>query len=251
MKKLLILLVLLFALPAHGQVELARMSPAMVGGGVAVVAPNECAGYLICQNFETATTGYDNSESWAETTASCTAFDHAYTTTHLRGAQSLYISDISAHNCQSVATFTASDEIWVGMRVNVTVNPTDTQRLFELWDASNNVLLKVYVQPDGYANTKHGTADTAYGSVTAHSDNQLYYIWVRWTKSTDTNGVTEFYSGTVRTSADRVKDTGASATNGNATAQVAKIALFVSGYTEGVVYDQILVKTTDFGDFPN
>lgn len=49
MKKILIaVIILLFSLPAYGQVELARMSPVMVGGGVPVVAScATCASYRV------------------------------------------------------------------------------------------------------------------------------------------------------------------------------------------------------------
>jgi hypothetical protein len=248
MKKYLIVFILILAWTAYAQ---AGGISAGVHGVTISAGGGECTGYLICQNFETATTGYDNSESWSESAGSCTTFAHAYGTSPLRGTQSLYINDSSGHTCYTISpSFTASDEVWIGVRIAVGT-PLDNFQILYLLDASDAVLLTVYFQTNGYVNTKHGTAATAYGTVTAHATNSTtYYVWIRWKKSTGTNGITEFYSGTARTSANRVQDTPASATNGNATTQAAKLKLYGYGAVP-IKYDQVLIKTTDFGDFPN
>ena len=65
MKKLIILLILLFSIHAYGQVELARLSPAMMGGGVTAGPAGFCAGTeIFCDSF-------DNCTSDAEPDVNC------------------------------------------------------------------------------------------------------------------------------------------------------------------------------------
>jgi hypothetical protein len=64
------------------------------GGG------NPCASYLVCQNLETSSTGYDNGESWTESGT----INHAYTGVILRGTQSLRLTGASSYTFTTYAS---------------------------------------------------------------------------------------------------------------------------------------------------
>jgi hypothetical protein len=82
-----------------------RYPPGAGGGGGG--GGNPCAGYLVCQNFETASTGYDNGETWVVDSAT---IDPVYTTTILRGTQSLHGS---GGNAQVHTTFANQSDVWM------------------------------------------------------------------------------------------------------------------------------------------
>ncbi len=119
MKKLIIFLILLFAMPAYGQVELARLSPAMVGGGV----PVESTDYVASKGF-IRTDGYDD---------------------YLSNQFAIAIYNSSGTKiATSSAVAQGTDDAWV--EVSFTAGPTIV--------AGNTYYLVVFVNGSNYVNVK-------------------------------------------------------------------------------------------------
>jgi hypothetical protein len=199
-------------------------------------ADTSCSGFLACQNFETATTGYDNSESW---TPDAGTPQPAYTTTHLRGTQSLYLPTASTYKA-----ITASGEVYAFFRWRPTaVSPVAQSSVFVLWNSGFSVIGEVALLDTNQLAVYNGSVPSI-GSTTI-SAGTTYYVWVYWKKGTGSNGLATIWLSTTATKPGSPEAT--SVTTGTATDDAAYIE---PRSTESVnaIFDQILVKTTVIGD---
>jgi hypothetical protein len=204
-------------------------------------AASECDGKLICQNFEGA--GYDNSESWT----GAGNYDADYTTTVLRGSQSLALW-LSGN--ETSPTFTASDTVYFHFRVRFKddTTPPAENVLFRVRN-STTILGKMALQTDGTYTCRQGTGTTVAGS-TSPSANTDYHVWGQYSKSTGSNGIMKIYIGT---DLNKPASADCSCTNGSETSQADNI-YFVYSNTDAnnvMVIDQILVKATEFTTVAN
>lgn len=176
--------------------------------GRRIVAPASTPSpYLINQNFETPTTGFDNGESWG-TTGSVT-FN---TSSPLAGTQDLKIAQ--GTNKVTSPTFAAQTNLWIKFMFLSDATTSSTCCPFGLKGISNNdTAYIIYVVTTGNIRLAHGTTFFTTGlNITA---GQVYYFWFKYVKGTGSNGVFNFYYST--TSA-RPANPNAAITNGNGTA---------------------------------
>ena len=215
------------------------------GGG------DECAGYLICQNLEN--TGYDHSETWAETTGGTNGTvneDYATSPAPLRGAQSLFVKVDSFHltNTTTSPSYTTASPCYVHFLLRFQGGQTDHTDFMYLLGAADAVQATLKIRnATNYLNAVHGVTSTI-ASTTAISTSTTYHVWVDYTLGAGTDGVM-----TVRLSTDGTKPTGTpeiSITTGTALLGINKIK-FLTGYSADFIFDQILVSSAEFTTVPN
>ena len=255
MKKLLLLLLLL---PSLAFAEVGKMNGVAITDastilgvaglgkavGVTVAASaGECDGYLVCQNFETATTGYDNSETWVETADG--TVEAAYTTTALRGSQSLYINDSAGTN-ETYNQFGTTNPVYAFFRYRPTSTANNAQIMaFNTTGAALSGYLRL--DSDNYLNCFHGTV-SAEGPSTL-DDATTYFIWVQYQANTGAgDGILHVTVGTSATKSEGTVH--CNITTGDDTDQAGRIKLHNNNADAGI-YDQCLVDNAVIGDVPN
>lgn len=208
--------------------------------GDAACADTSCTGFLVCQNFETATTGYDNSESWTESGT----VEAAYTTTALRGTQSCQVSN------SSYTRFNQGDqtEMYVAFRVAVTDGtPSATTTLLRFYDTAADAAKLDIAATSGVIQCQHGTVVT--NTETTLSDATTYYMWVHYKgNSGATDGVLNLRVGSTRIYNDASEI--CNITNGDDASTNSDWISLTNSAAGGLVpiFDQVLVKTTAIGD---
>lgn len=227
-------------------------SALMVTGGSVPAAPScadsSCTGFLICQNFEG--TGYDNSESWSEGPGSGGAVNEDYTTTALRGSQSLNITAGTGESYDAF-NFTDQTDFWYHVRVRVADSTPGTYYSFiELWTDAYAAIGGVFLKADGVIQASHGGQYT--NSSTTFSDNTSYNIWGHYVTGGGSNGVHALYicasasccTGGVCT---RPESPTVNITNGLATGTSGLFVLYAK-QSGNIIFDQILLDNAEIGD---
>ena len=149
------------------------------GGGV-----GSCASYdLVCQGFETATTGYDNSETWTPNLAGGTITPtYATSPAPLEGTQSLRVVGAGAFaGTATTKTFTASSSVYTYAMVNVAAS------YYYFFDIAGYCSL--LVDNSNQWNVECGGGTATDGSMTAGT----YYVWLEYVKGTGSNGICRAY----------------------------------------------------------
>ncbi len=232
MNKLFGLLLLLCLMPGLVGWSFIGEVPAPSGGG------NECDNYdLVCQNFETATTGYDNSETWTDSNA-----DPASTTVILRGTQSIEMDSAGARP-SAMTSFTATSEIWGHFLVNNSAGD-----VFSFWDTNSKGEELVAV---GY-NTSNGNWSCSVGTIIAYGNYDVgtgnHHLWVHIDLVA---GEVEIYGGTTTT---RPGSAFLTLTGGDNTATTsAAVELRGEAWLSGLYsyIDQILINSSSFTTVDN
>jgi hypothetical protein len=215
----------------------ARTTVVVVGQSAAAAA-DECAGMLVCQNFEG--TGYDHSETWTE--AGTGTVNEDYTDTILRGSQSLYVVRTSS-TTTTTTSFTEQSTVHVAFRVRIP-DLTDDLTFFRILDSSNNVLVRLVMYATGdRVLISHGTSTNSYWY--SFSNSTTYYMWITYIAGTGANGTTYLYVSTTGTKPETPSDT---QTDGTATANAAKIALVSDVASRIAIFDQVLVSSSTIGN---
>ena len=255
MRKILFALLLILLTPTLA------FSGAVLSGGVlsgANIGPSasaactdanpvgNCTGFLICQNFEQTVEACDpcaedNSESWDKTLGGDTTANVDYGTA-LRGDESLLITSVSNTAGIIAATISGQDTIYGFFRFKTADGqPSNTNDILILSDGSNSIG-RVSQIATGKLRMYNGT--TYVDSTTTLDDGAsgTFYVWFYWTKGTGANGTMGIEVNTARTfGAWEAEDT-----DGTATTQVTGIQA-KDRYAGGVVFDQILMKTSAIG----
>ena len=255
MKKLFFtLLILLFALPAYAQQcseQLARLSPAMMGSTPVAAGCTDanpvgtCTGFLICQNFETATTGYDNSESWTEAPGSGGVIEAADTTaTVIRGAQQLSIASGTASSYTRMNWGSTIQEFWLFMRVKVVTELNDDIPMAYVRNASESAIATLYARNNGTSMYfKWESGANGCNTATNLAEGTVYYLWLH----VKNDGVYDMYVGTTETKPGAATCSGI---NGDTTGNYRILDLRsqhdgVAAIT--VMFDQVLVDNAIIG----
>jgi len=199
--------------------------------------------YLVNQNFEG--TGYDNSESWSETTSSGTV-DEDYTGVVLLGSQSLRLNSNEGEVVDTKTSFTAQSTAWAFCLFQPkTWNSSVGDTQFYLADGSNNILAGMFVQNDGTVKFKVNGSSSA-ASATTLSLDQTYYVWIHYV----TSGTCTLYMSTTSTrpSSD---GSGAVVLTGTAAATNTSKVILYNGYFGGqFIFDKVLVSGSEIGNNP-
>lgn len=190
-------------------------------------SPSGGVEYLINQNFEG--TGYDNGETW---TTDYGTPNPDYTTTVLRGSQSLYLSEAGIYS----PSFTSSGTIYGHFLFRKSANPGTAQIIIA---DPNNGYFFIYMLTDTLK-ADHGSSEN-YGTYEL-ANNTTYHVWFKYAKGTGSNGILQIWVGTTTNRADATLDINAS--DGSSTGNITQVQL--SGNWISSIYDQILISQTEF-----
>jgi hypothetical protein len=209
----------------------------VVGGG------SECTGMLVCQNAEG--TGYDNSETWTETSTT----NEDYTTVHLRGSQSIQ-SGTGVANGESYYDMTDSGTVYGHFLFETSAIPVgDHDKIFALMNSTvDTFYMYIQLRDAGTLALVCGTSFLGPGATTL-SVNTMYHIWFKYIKGTGANAQCSLWIGTTTS---RPASAELSTTTGDATVDAATV--WLHSYSEAGhwnIYDQILLKTTEFTTVDN
>jgi titin len=200
---------------------------------------------IYCQNFETATTGYDNSESWTTNAVSGCTYNPVDATTPLRGTQSLLITATGAAECfdyPPAFTTTASHSVFT--RVNVQSLPSGTTSILKCWNpALSGVVAEIDAQSTGNWIAKHGTTSSTVSGFTVAT---AYNIWMDYTAGAGSNGTMYVYVAPVATTTKPGTPT-ISITTGNSNSNTVSCEPDMSGNAATIEYDQWMESNTVMG----
>ena len=236
MKKLILFFLLLPAL-CFGQQNNVLIS--FVGSS------DECADYLVCQNFEGV--GYDNSETWTESSidGGSPTINEDYTGTVLRGTESLLIVGDDYKYGRSGPTFTGQSDLYTHFMYRAEDLTTNNNTfIFFITDSSDNELAKIQFRTNGQIYFVSG-GQTDFSVTTIVADT-TYHIWVDYHKGTGADSSAEIYFGTTATKPGVASG---SVTGGNATADAAKVFCQAT-WDINNYFDQVLAKSTEFSSVP-
>lgn len=211
---------------------------------------SECTGYIVCQNNETATTGWDNSESW--TTGGNYAIDPDRTSGALRGSQSLQLGLEDTAGTDTVTkTITAAGELYghfMFRMLGTAKIEGGTAYMLSLKDASNNQMYGL--DPETYSTVYEAIGASIGGgdfndAGTTILVNTTYHCWFYWKKGTGTaEGKLKITTGTTRGTWG-VEKTGTAA---NDVTQI--VFTNVGNPNAAYLIDQILLSATEFTTVP-
>lgn len=213
----------------------ARMLQGIAGSVTASCADTSCSGFLVCQNFEG--TGYDNSETWAESCGSGATCDEDYTSSPLRGSQS-YKFTTGTSGSSVYVNFTEQDEVY--FHIKFSIDNDSGSDLIQIGAGATSLFLI------GYSS---GTNKLVYNSATLSSvtisTGTVYHLWGYYKKGTGSDEINRAWLSTTTTKPGLVDY---EIINGTSTGQASRISLKDSGNATSATFDQVLVSTTSIGD---
>ena len=233
MKKLIILLCLIFipALTASDtSTYVLAVSGQDAGGG---------ATYLINQNFEG--TGFDNSESWTESTYHT---DPDFSSVALRGSQSLLVGNPAGvgEGIVTSPTFSESGEVFGHFLYRPYLIVPSAQYFFDLLGGGTTIF-RIYQNANGTMAIRVGSTFVSYTS-TALSADTTYHIWFHFKTGTGANAEGRLWIGSTTSRPETAELT---TTSGTATANVDNARFYNADPAEnGVLVDQVLLSTSEF-----
>ena len=246
MKKLLLLSILLII-----PLLFSDCSPPDASGYMPMMASvsactENCALYTTCQNFETATTGYDNGpEAWTE--GGTGSVDHAYTGVILRGTQSWRVYGVAGWK-YAYKAITATDEIYIHWLFDpATLPATNNSYIVELDNGTttecgliieySTEALRAEVDGTHYAITT--------GTLTAGTAEHIWEHYKKASVSPGSDGICSVGFGTGLTEVTAGNNF-AAVTNHTVTAQINRVYIEKSGTaTPDLIFDQVLTSPTE------
>ncbi len=202
-------------------------------------------GYLVNQNFETPTTGYDNGETWNSFAGGGT-INPVYAVSPIVGAQSLRIVTTGANQAAAYTDFTASNNVYMAFRMRLD-SFTGTHTLLNLYTVGAGARIgRLDVVSTGEINLVFEGGAANNSSTTLPLSTNLY-LWFEYEKGTGSNAVLR--AGWSTTSTKPTLSAGgattAALTAGSQATQGARIYMgTVSSDTAARVYDAIKVDTS-------
>lgn len=219
--------------------DLANVSGATVTNSSTQV--DSGAGYLIFQNFETATTGYDNSESWTETVGTGGIVEAADTTSPImRQCQQLkiYAGNAGQISYTISPTFTAQDTAYTHFKLRLATSLPSSNVVMAYLRLSTALKQWVQIQTTGALVVNIGPISAT--SVATISPDTTYHVWMRYTKSSGANDGIGSVGFSTNTTEPTSGDYFATFTNGTVTTQIDNIRLN-SAAQATVYFDQVIV----------
>ncbi len=196
-----------------------------------------------CQNFETATTGYDNGETWTPVAAGGCAYNPVYATTPGRGTQSFLLTNSTgANQCFTEHTYASASTHGFFARIRVN-SVAGSARVIDMWDTgyANEVMSLTWGGNDW--GIHQGTASATTTSNT-YSTATWWYVWVYLTTGSGANGTMNFYASATST---KPGSPTLSITTGSTTTNPVATDMASSTTVSTVEYDQIMESTSDIG----
>ena len=257
MKKFILLFLLIpslcFAVEPIDFSKSIAMSPAMLGlAGGKVAAAAGCGGgtsYLLCENFGSTNACYSGDATFVNCDLTWTKvgtpggvdFKYATSPAPLEGSYSFTAVDANADTDGFVYAFTANDTVHFFFILSPITRAVGC--FVSLLDSSDNVVMRVYDAGPEFAIYCNDTL----GYSTAIVNGTTYYVWGDYTKGSGSNASCHLFHSTDTTkgSAD------ITITNGNSTAQAAKLKINTTAGVRKHIYDKIRVSTSSIGDNPN
>lgn len=205
--------------------------------------------YLVKQNFETATTGYDNEETWVTASGSP---NPAYTGEILLGTQSLRATEAAAAGRVRTEFSSGIDEVhaYFLFRRDGGGQPGGARTFFTFSTAgADSQQVAVQYGTTGALTIICGTANLT--TVSGTSVDQTYHVWVGYTKGTGANAfayVAFSTDGTKPSSGNQYREV----TNGSSTNQVGRIylGLAATNAAADLIFDKVLVDDVAIGSNP-
>lgn len=200
--------------------------------------------YLVQQNFEEPTTGYDHGETW--TPAGNGIINPAYSGLVLQGTQSMRFSQ-SGQAGQTQTTIAAQDEVWVYFMMRIVSIGAHNPTWFG-WLNEGTATLAFHINNDFTISLSGGSSATTAATVTT---GVTYHFWMHYKKGTGANQIQE-----VAFSTDGIKPLSgsnyAAVLNGNRTAPITTLTLMwnFSTWTHEYIFDKVRIATTCIGDNP-
>jgi hypothetical protein len=224
---------------AEARMPMVVMSGSTVAGGEEGA---ECDNKVICQNFETVTTGYDNSESWTESGT----VEAAYTTTSLRGDQSCQVSGAGYYFTRNTS-ITDADELWGHFIFQKDANPSSTMYVIMFKGNNNGTMVgNVLLTSAGYIGATNGTS-ADYDVSNPLSNDTPYRIWWHFDQS---DGVMQVWLSLVSAGTTRPETAIVDISDGDAAYDIDAVSLHANnGCTS--IYDQVLIDDEDIASVSN
>lgn len=199
--------------------------------------------WLINQNFEG--TGYDNTETWTESST----FNEDYATVILRGSQSGANETATSYAQKDLGA--DYSELWGHFLFRATdVSPASEEAVVELYDSTNTVFARFSIRTTGFVRSNHGgTIGTTSASVGDLADATAVRLWFYFKAETSDGANDGVFSMWTSTAAETSRSSGdqlISQTNG-AMHQGVRYVRLVYGLSANVgIYDQVLVDDVSF-----
>jgi hypothetical protein len=222
------------AMPAHRRI--ASVS--------SIYNPCDTAPYLVLQNFETPTTGYDHCETWTETGSNV---NQTYTGVVLEGTQSCLITQTASAERTST-TFTANDEVWAYCLFRpVTIDTGSARDIFAI---RNGDTFLATVRAGGAGSQLQIVSGSTATTVATIATGTTYHLWLHYLKGTGANSVCD-----VAFSTTGIRPTSgnnfAQITDGSGTSQGDTIQLGRNSLvTQTYIFDKVRVDNAQIGDNP-
>ena len=215
-------------------------------------APTSCTGMLVCQNFETATTGYDNSETfWA---ADGAGVNPSYGTGALKGTQSLRLATTGAYGVTGGNAFSNLETSYGFFRLKLTADPSVTMGIMDNYDNDNSesrFALKLVPGSAGHFQIRATMGSTNADSASTFDTGTIYYVWYYWDSTVTDTGtcwVRVGTSGTYSSAGSEISySNGTTVGGGTHGAEWFGVGVWENA-TVTYLMDQILVKATAIGD---
>jgi len=225
-------LLLLAALLCFASLAWANFGYQIVEGPVVVAAP--ATSYLVEENAE----GTGTPSGWADTGT----HDWDYTTTALRGSQSLSITE--NYGTTTSPTFSATANVNAFIRFRTDSIPASSSATFlQIRDGSTVLCYLRLIAGTGVIRGYHGTA---YGASSAISVDTTYYIWAEYASGSGADGTLDVYIDTDNT---KPASPSISVTTGTTSGDPDNIKLLKdNGEAHNFIFDQIIVDDATIGD---
>ena len=242
-KVAVVLLIILIPSLVWANILLRRRGIVAVSGVATTTTTSVAVSYLLEESFDTPTgDGYDN-VGWTEDGN----MDTDYTTAPapLEGTQSLFLDSGGGYDTTWIA-YTAQDFVSVYMIVNFSTWTGFSNRiLLTIEDSDGANLGFLYKSDTEKIGVQHGALDVLSSNV--FIANTTYHFWLDYTKGTGADGISRFYYSTNGVKPGTPE---AEVTNGDATAQGARIELRSYQAEFDVIYDKLRVDDEVIGSNP-
>lgn len=204
----------------------------------------DCTGFAVCQNFETAVTGYDNTNAAPEVWTEAGDPEAAYTTAPLRDAQSWYGIDPASTDDTAYTALADPTEIYYFLRLKV--SGTGDQSAIVKLRHSTTTYSSLDVL-DGVLKVTQGSAHC--DGTTALVAATKYYIWGYWkTESAPDalDGISTIWLSQTPTFPGALSYECTTGATGSSDGHLDRFYLGAL-VNIGNTIDQVLVKTTEIG----